>query len=167
MAIIELYNTHKILPLAARLDAAEGALHYLTAPWWRRRLWDAKIIGAKVHNWVHKWLERRGIHLYTCAPRTRRPRSLPEAGLWPQPVRGSFASTGSIMETPPAFSRLALLPCSILGDSVLPSGPRGSLGAGGLGGGQPLPGDLRSWNSEKERMQLRRQQLRDAAWIHI
>ena len=36
-----------------------------------------------------------------------------------------------------------------------------------LGGGQPLPGDLRSWNSEKERMQLRRQQLRDAAWIHI
>ena len=34
MAIIELYNTHKILPLAARLDAAEGALHYLTAPWY-------------------------------------------------------------------------------------------------------------------------------------
>ena len=65
MAIIELYNTHKILPLAARLDAAEGALHYLTAPWWRRRLWDAKIIGAKVYNWVYKWLERRGIHLYT------------------------------------------------------------------------------------------------------
>ena len=65
MAIIEPYNTHKILPLAARLDAAEGELHHLTAPWWRRRLWDTKIIGAKVHNWVHKWLERRGIHLYT------------------------------------------------------------------------------------------------------
>ena len=61
MAIIELYNTHKILPLAARLDAAESALRYLTAPWWRRRWWDAKIIGGKVHN----WLERRGIHLYT------------------------------------------------------------------------------------------------------
>ena len=72
MAIIELYNTHKILPLAARLDAAESALRYLTAPWWRRRWWDAKIIGGKVHN----WLERRGIHLYTldtdpdrCLPR--------------------------------------------------------------------------------------------------
>ena len=61
MAIIELYNTHKILPLAARLDAAESALRYLTAPWWQRRWWDAKIIGGKVHN----WLERRGIHLYT------------------------------------------------------------------------------------------------------
>ena len=55
MAIIELYNSHKILPLAARLDAAEGALQYLTAPWWKRRWWDAKIIGAK----VYKWLESR------------------------------------------------------------------------------------------------------------
>ena len=60
MRIIELYNTHKILPLAARLDAAEGALRYLTAPWWKRRWYDAKIVGGK----VSKWLERRGIRLY-------------------------------------------------------------------------------------------------------
>ena len=45
------------------------------------------------------------------------------AGLWAQPVRGSIASTGSIMETSPAFSRLALLPCSILGDSAPSSEP--------------------------------------------
>ena len=90
MAIIELYNTHKILPLAARLDAAEGALHYLTAPWWRRRLWDAKIIGAKVHNWVHKWLERRGTHLYTLDTEADTP---PEEGSTPLP-KGAATAAG-------------------------------------------------------------------------
>ena len=45
MGIIELYNKSKILPLAVRLDAAEAALRYLTAPWWRRRWWDLKRIG--------------------------------------------------------------------------------------------------------------------------
>ena len=37
----------------------------LTAPWWRRRLWDAKIIGAKVLDGVLDGLKRRGIYLYT------------------------------------------------------------------------------------------------------
>ena len=86
MAIIELYNTHKILPLAACLDAAEGALHYLTAPWWRRRLWDAKIIGAK----VHKWLERRGTHLYTLDTEADTP---PEEGSTPLP-KGAATAAG-------------------------------------------------------------------------
>ena len=58
------------------------------------------------------------------------------AGLWAHPVRGSIASTGSIMETSPAFSRLALLPCSILGDSAPSSEPRRLLG----GGRSPLEG---------------------------
>ena len=90
MSIIELYNTHKILPLAARLDAAEGALHYRTALWWRRRLWDAKIIGAKVHNWVYKWLERRGTHLYTLDTEADTP---PEEGSTPLP-KGAATAAG-------------------------------------------------------------------------
>ena len=86
MAIIELYNTHKIPPLAARLDAAEGALHYLTAPWWQRRLWDAKIIGGK----VYKWLARRGIHLYTLDAEAGSP---PEEGSTPLP-KGAATAAG-------------------------------------------------------------------------
>ena len=86
MAIIELYNTHKILPLAARLDAAEGALHYLTAPWWQRRLWDAKIIGGK----VYKWLARRGIHLYALDAEAGSP---PEEGSTPLP-KGAATAAG-------------------------------------------------------------------------
>ena len=61
MGIIELYNKSKILPLAVRLDAAEAALRYLTAPWWRRLWWDLKRIGDDLLG----WLERRGIRFYT------------------------------------------------------------------------------------------------------
>ena len=81
--------------------------------------------------------------------------------------RSSLPARFALTRTTSRRSSFVMPERRLLGDSVLPSGPRGSLGAGGLGGGQPLPGDLRSWNSEKERMQLRRQQLRDAAWIHI
>ena len=90
MAIIELYNTHKILPLAARLDAAEGALHYLTAPWWRRRLWDAKIIGSKVLEGVLDGLVRRGIHLYALYTEADTP---PEEGSTPLP-KGAATAAG-------------------------------------------------------------------------
>ena len=61
MGIIELYNKSKILPLAVRLDAAEAALRYLTAPWWRRRWWDLKRIADDLLG----WLERKGIKFYT------------------------------------------------------------------------------------------------------
>ena len=86
MAITELYNTHKVLPLAARLDAAEGALRYLTAPWRQRRLWDAKIIGGK----VSKWLARRGIHLYALDTEADTP---PEEGSTPLP-KGAATAAG-------------------------------------------------------------------------
>ena len=58
--IIGLYNRDKILPLAARLDAAERALKYLTAPWWRRRVYDFRRWGGKLLD----WLEARGITFY-------------------------------------------------------------------------------------------------------
>ena len=61
LTIIELYNRDKILPLAVRLDRAEAALRYLTAPWWRRMWWELKRMGDNLLG----WLERTGVKLYT------------------------------------------------------------------------------------------------------
>ena len=66
MGIVELYNREKILPLALRLDMAEGALRYLTAPMWQRRWWDLKRWGGQVVT----WLEKKGIRLYTLYTRS-------------------------------------------------------------------------------------------------
>ena len=61
MAIIELYNTKQILPLAYRLDQAEAALRYLTAPWYMRRWSDCKRMGGN----LIEWLASKGIRFYT------------------------------------------------------------------------------------------------------
>ena len=60
MGIIDLYNQHKIIPLAARLDEMEKVVAYMALPLWRRRWLRLKRLG----DGVLAWLERRGI-MYT------------------------------------------------------------------------------------------------------
>ena len=61
MGIIDLYNQHKIIPLAARLDEMEKVVAYMALPLWRRRWLRLKRLG----DGVLAWLERRGIRVYT------------------------------------------------------------------------------------------------------
>ena len=61
MGIIDLYNQHKIIPLAARLDEMEKVVAYMALPLWRR-LWLRLKRGG---DSVLAWLERRGVRLYT------------------------------------------------------------------------------------------------------
>ena len=66
MGIIDLYNQHKIIPLAARLDEMEKVVTYMALPLWRRRWLRLKRLG----DGVLAWLERRGIRLYTVDTRS-------------------------------------------------------------------------------------------------
>ena len=61
MGIIDLYNQHKIIPLAARLDETDKVVAYMALPLWRRLWLRLKRFG----DGVLAWLERRGINLYT------------------------------------------------------------------------------------------------------
>ena len=66
MGIIDLYNQHKIIPLAARLDEMEKVVTYMALPLWRRLWLRLKRLG----DGVLAWLERRGIRLYTVDTRS-------------------------------------------------------------------------------------------------
>ena len=61
MGIIDLYNQHKIIPLAARFDEMEKVVAYMALPLWRRLWLRLKRLG----DGVLAWLERRGIRVYT------------------------------------------------------------------------------------------------------
>ena len=47
IAIIEMYNQRKILPLAAAVDEHRAALNYLLTPWWRRWWIDLRRLASR------------------------------------------------------------------------------------------------------------------------
>ena len=72
MGIIDLYNQHKIIPLAARLDEMEKVVAYMALPLWRRLWLRVKRLG----DGVLAWLERRGIRVDTVDAVDTRPEGI-------------------------------------------------------------------------------------------
>ena len=52
LSILDMYTKRQIVPFAIRLDAAEAALEYLTAPWWMRRVYDFRRWRARLRRWL-------------------------------------------------------------------------------------------------------------------